>query len=269
MAKKRRETTHLSRSSSTPYSRREQQHTLENTVDGDQHKNVKEWEEAVCPVCMEHPHNAVLLRCSSKKNGCRPYVCNTGVRHSDCLKKLFETSIRVPTSTVADGMDQKSPRGSIITCPFCRGHIHGWEVIDRAAREYMNSKPRSCSSSTCDFSGTYAELRKHVRSEHPLVCPREENPARQQMWKRLEQEREMLHLHETTAFSQEAISSMLVLLPVQGIDQLPGAGTYIFSGRTWRRLSSLAHESSSSQGGIQGEMGSSSPSSSARNSRSQ
>ncbi len=45
----------------------------------------KEWEEATCPICMEHPHNAVLLICASHDKGCRPYMCDTSYRHSNCL----------------------------------------------------------------------------------------------------------------------------------------------------------------------------------------
>nr|GEV65037.1 hypothetical protein [Tanacetum cinerariifolium] len=46
--------------------------------------NENEWEEARCPICMEHPHNDVLLRCSSFEKGCHPYMCDTNVTsHSD------------------------------------------------------------------------------------------------------------------------------------------------------------------------------------------
>lgn len=45
----------------------------------------KEWEDAVCPICLESPHNAVLLLCTSHDKGCRPFMCNTSYRHSNCL----------------------------------------------------------------------------------------------------------------------------------------------------------------------------------------
>ncbi|OAE34923.1 hypothetical protein AXG93_1333s1050 [Marchantia polymorpha subsp. ruderalis] len=45
----------------------------------------KDWEESTCPICMEYPHNAVLLMCSSHDKGCRPYMCDTSYRHSNCL----------------------------------------------------------------------------------------------------------------------------------------------------------------------------------------
>ncbi|EOY26547.1 Uncharacterized protein TCM_028350 isoform 2 [Theobroma cacao] len=76
-----------------------------------------------------------------------------------------------------------------LVCPLCRGAIYGWSVVE-PARRFMNSKARNCSSETCDFSGTYGELRKHARSEHPLVRPTEVDPERQHDWTRLERERD-------------------------------------------------------------------------------
>lgn len=42
----------------------------------------------------------------------------------------------------------------------------------------------------CSFVGTYKELRKHVKSEHPLAKPREVDPILEQKWRLLEIERE-------------------------------------------------------------------------------
>lgn len=47
----------------------------------------KEWDNTVCLICMEHPHNAVLLLCSSSDKGCCPYMCDTSYRHSNCLDR--------------------------------------------------------------------------------------------------------------------------------------------------------------------------------------
>ncbi|MCO5578300.1 hypothetical protein L7F22_032140 [Adiantum nelumboides] len=49
-----------------------------------------DWEGAVCPVCMETPHNAVLLHCSSYEKGCRPYMCDTSYRHSNCFDQYLK-----------------------------------------------------------------------------------------------------------------------------------------------------------------------------------
>lgn len=60
----------------------------------------KELDEISCPICMDHPHNAVLLLCSSHDKGCRSYVCDTSYRHSNCLdrfKKLRANTANSPT----------------------------------------------------------------------------------------------------------------------------------------------------------------------------
>ncbi|XP_024541856.1 uncharacterized protein LOC112350245 [Selaginella moellendorffii] len=61
---------------------------------GDEALVSKEWEDATCPICMEIPHNAVLLLCSSHDNGCRPYMCDTSYRHSNCLDQYKKLSGR-------------------------------------------------------------------------------------------------------------------------------------------------------------------------------
>lgn len=52
----------------------------------------------------------------------------------------------------------------------------------------MNSKPRSCSLETCDYRGTYSELRKHARRDHPFVRPTEVDSGRQSDWMRMDRE---------------------------------------------------------------------------------
>ncbi|XP_014523425.1 uncharacterized protein LOC106779751 [Vigna radiata var. radiata] len=171
---------------------------------------MKEWEEARCPICMEPPHNGVLLKCSSHEKGCRPYMCNTSYRHSNCLDqfcKSFASHLssevleEIPAaSRVSHGREVQPEPGHPshlgsqlkpkLICPLCRGEIYGYMLLD-PARSYMNSKPRSCSSETCEFQGTYPELRKHARSEHPSVRPSDVDPSRQCDWLRMEQERSL------------------------------------------------------------------------------
>lgn len=62
-------------------------------------ENLKDWEEARCPVCMEHPHNAVLLICSSHEKGCRPFMCDTSYRHSNCLDQFRKSFAEISTAT--------------------------------------------------------------------------------------------------------------------------------------------------------------------------
>ncbi|KAK7318917.1 hypothetical protein RJT34_03625 [Clitoria ternatea] len=171
---------------------------------------MKEWEEARCPICMESPHNGVLLKCSSHEMGCRPYMCNTSYRHSNCLEQFCKSFAPNLSSAILDEIPVMSTSShttdvqlepghpsqcgsqlqSKIICPLCRGEIYGYMVLE-PARMYMNSKLRSCSSETCEFQGTYPELRKHARSVHPSVRPSEVDPLRQCDWLRMEQERDM------------------------------------------------------------------------------
>ncbi|XP_076904507.1 uncharacterized protein LOC143559981 [Bidens hawaiensis] len=150
-------------------------------------ENVKEWEEARCPVCMEHPHNAILLLCSSHKNGCRPFMCDTSYRHSNCFDQFQKASSE--TQQLASQPGGSTPELKLV-CPLCRGEVNGWVVVE-SARLFMNSKTRSCASETCEFSGTYTDLRKHARLEHPMVRPSEANPDRQRDWRRLERQRDI------------------------------------------------------------------------------
>ncbi|KAL5178357.1 hypothetical protein HKD37_08G023928 [Glycine soja] len=74
--------------------------------DSDIHALHKELDEVSCPICMDHPHNAVLLLCSSHEKGCRSYICDTSYRHSNCLdrfKKMrdnFKENQNLPSSLV-------------------------------------------------------------------------------------------------------------------------------------------------------------------------
>lgn len=206
--------------------------------------NIKEWEDARCPVCMEHPHNAVLLICSSHDKGCRPYMCDTSHRHSNCLdqfRKSFVVTSKTETtpeegeadqvpisetsaldnseSGVNDMMEEDeseeapaTPRTSFcenqqkakMLCPLCRGDIVKWTVVD-SARHFMNAKARNCSCETCNFSGTYKDLRRHARIEHPTVRPSDTDPERARNWNRMERQRDLGDLLSTleSSFGRE------------------------------------------------------------------
>ncbi|XP_022159058.1 uncharacterized protein LOC111025499 isoform X1 [Momordica charantia] len=164
----------------------------------------KYWEDATCSVCMEYPHNAVLLLCSSHDKGCRPYMCGTSLRYSNCLDqyknaytKVISSNHEQPVSASIDNsavqqdssfLDEKH-EVTELACPLCRGQVKGWTVVE-PAREYLNAKKRSCMQDSCTFVGNYKEIRKHVRSEHPSARPREVDPILEQKWRRLERERE-------------------------------------------------------------------------------
>ncbi|KAK8717901.1 hypothetical protein V6N13_045153 [Hibiscus sabdariffa] len=184
-------------------------------TDSDAHAFHKELDEVSCPICMEHPHNAVLLLCSSHEKGCRSYICDTSYRHSNCLdrfKKLRDNSSKSPilprptpinpqnsiTSGTGepfrgraefevDAENTSNPKSSL-KCPFCGGNILGWEVV-KEARKYLNLKRRTCSKESCSYSGNYQELRRHARRVHPMTRPSDIDPSRERAWRRLEHQR--------------------------------------------------------------------------------
>lgn len=173
-----------------------------------------EWKGATCPVCLEHPHDAVLLLCTSHHKGCRPYMCGTNYRHSNCLEHFKEAYTKeklalgvsaesapgLPSSNTQPS--NKLPCVMELACPLCRGEVKGWTVVE-PARQYLNRKRRACMHDGCSFHGSYKELCKHVKSKHPSAKPREVDPAIANEWKRFECERER----------QDAISTIRAMNP--------------------------------------------------------
>ncbi|GAB4861390.1 hypothetical protein Ancab_036573 [Ancistrocladus abbreviatus] len=172
-----------------------------------------DWEDATCSVCLEFPHNAVLLLCSSYDKGCRPYMCATSCRFSNCLDQYKKAYTRIgsvqsihPLGDSEDalglslGSHDEKLEVSELLCPLCRGQVKGWTVV-KPARKFLNKKKRSCMQENCSFVGNYKQLRKHVRVEHPLARPREVDPILEEEWKRLEQERERSDVISTVTSS--------------------------------------------------------------------
>ncbi|XP_047336244.1 uncharacterized protein LOC124939834 [Impatiens glandulifera] len=170
----------------------------------------KDWEDATCSVCMECPHNAVLLLCSSHDKGCRPYMCGTSFRYSNCLDQYKKAYTKVTSSSSSSILQSEvhstnptDPRSlnetevvvvdkcevGDLACPLCRGQVKGWTIVE-PAREFLNEKKRSCMQDNCSYVGKYKELRKHMKGEHPSARPREVDPGLEQKWRRLERDRE-------------------------------------------------------------------------------
>ncbi|XP_011035748.1 PREDICTED: uncharacterized protein LOC105133438 [Populus euphratica] len=219
-------------------------------------KDAKEWEEIRCPICMEHPHKAVLLRCSFGK-GCWPYMCNTSYRHSNCLDQFCKFSVSSPSTEMLQEIPSVSNRTREelqllgqsghyeselhpkLCCPLCRGEMmrtsrsHGHTIpktsiprkpsksvygsaVVKPAREFMNSKLRSCSLETCDFIGNYSELRKHTRSDRPFIQPSKVDPQRQHDWTNFEYERDVEDMAAMLALTREEQEELL-----RDFDDLP------------------------------------------------
>uniref|UniRef100_A0A1D1XDE6 Uncharacterized protein n=1 Tax=Anthurium amnicola TaxID=1678845 RepID=A0A1D1XDE6_9ARAE len=142
---------------------------------------------------MEHPHNAVLLLCSSHGRGCRAYMCDTSHRHANCLDQFRKASASAASCPENRGDQEQAVK---LSCPLCRGVVKDWVVVE-PARQYMNAKARMCSLESCGYNGTYGELRKHARMEHPSVRPSDADPERQHNWRRMERQRDIGDLLST------------------------------------------------------------------------
>ncbi|XP_076905346.1 uncharacterized protein LOC143561089 [Bidens hawaiensis] len=198
--------------------------------DADANALHKELDEISCPICMDHPHNAVLILCNSHSKGCRSYICDTSYRHSNCLdrfKKLVSentNSTNGPPSLIPandnpieenvelaqgpqdsdinnnnnndnDNNDDSNNHRSGSRSNSClKCPLCRGQVagyeVVEEVRQYLNLKSRSCSQESCLFSGSYRELRRHARRAHPTARPSDVDPTRERAWRRLEHQRE-------------------------------------------------------------------------------
>ena len=166
------------------------------------------WEDVICPICLEVPHNSVLLQCSSYDKGCRSFVCDTSQLHSNCLDR-FKSTHSMPSSSTYDSTSQLSDANSMansesvvsdcqykLSCPLCRGDVFGWIIVDKA-RVHLDEKKRCCEEEQCAFIGSYSELQKHAQLEHPHACPSKIDPVRQLDWKNFQQSSEIIDVLST------------------------------------------------------------------------
>lgn len=152
----------------------------------------KDWKHATCPICLERPHDAVLLLCSSHNKGCRPYMCGTNYHQSNCLEQFKNAYVKEKPAnevSIAVAAASKKPKDVELACPICRGEVKGWTVVE-PARQFLNRKKRTCIHEDCSFIGSYKKLCKHVKGSHPSSKPREVDPARLAEWKELESAKE-------------------------------------------------------------------------------
>lgn len=159
------------------------------------------WEDVTCPICLDFPHNGVLLQCSSYEKGCRPFVCDTNHLHSNCLDR-FKTAYGMPPPSTSEPASATSTRpcevdsNCRLACPLCRGEVTGWVVVDQA-RAYLDEKKRCCEEERCTFSGTYSELYQHAQLEHPHARPSKIDPARVLDWENFQQSSEIIDVLST------------------------------------------------------------------------
>lgn len=162
----------------------------------DVHLHTK-WDDVICLICLNFPHNCVLLQCTSCEKGCRPFVCDTDHLHSNCLDRYKEANGWLSGSKSWSAVDnqqfQNSGPTSKPACPLCRGEVTGWTVVDRA-RKHFDVKKRCCEEEKCSFIGTYLELQKHAEVEHPHAFPSKVDPARKLDWENLQRSSELIDL---------------------------------------------------------------------------
>ncbi|KAF9616640.1 hypothetical protein IFM89_030874 [Coptis chinensis] len=163
------------------------------------------WEDVLCPICLDFPHNGVLLQCSSYDNGCRPFMCDTDHTHSNCLdrfKMAHGMSADVKDPSPSDTRSQEgnpsteSHGNAPPTCPLCRGEVTGWIVLNEA-RAHLNKKTRCCEEAHCAFIGNYLELQDHAKLKHPHARPSKIDPARQLDWDNFQQSSEIIDVLST------------------------------------------------------------------------
>ncbi|XP_010525875.1 PREDICTED: uncharacterized protein LOC104803596 [Tarenaya hassleriana] len=154
------------------------------------------WDDVVCPICLDFPHNGVLLQCSSYGKGCHPFVCDTDHLHSNCLDRFISAYGTDSPSTPDETGSKVLEESCKPACPLCRGEVTGWVVVDQA-RNYLDEKKRSCDEEGCKFIGTFMELRKHAQSEHPDSRPSEIDPARKLDWENFQQSSEIIDVLST------------------------------------------------------------------------
>lgn len=159
------------------------------------------WDDVTCPICLDFPHNGVLLLCSSYEKGCRAFVCDTDHMHSNCLDRFKHAYGMMSTSTsdviLATNSQPNVPEDNgRPSCPLCRGEVTGWIVVDKA-RLHLDEKKRCCEEEQCMFKGTYLELQEHAKVEHPHSRPSKIDPARQLDWENFQQSAEIIDVLST------------------------------------------------------------------------
>lgn len=169
-------------------------------------------EDVACPICLDSPHNAVLLRCASYEKGCRPFICDTDQTRSNCLER-FRGAHGLPLPVPANARASSrtvSPLNSIHTitisssnannnrpaCPLCRGDVMGWLVIGEA-RSHLNQKRRCCEESRCSYVGSFHELQRHTQQKHPDSRPSAIDPARRADWENLQRSSDVVDVLST------------------------------------------------------------------------
>lgn len=143
---------HKSRTCS-PYRLNDQHPDIGKSLSNDDLKDAK------CPICLDPPHNAVLILCSSYESGCRPFMCDTSYRHSNCLdqyKKMHKTLDLVPIAFSSEVPDERS-------------HLHGNHLDAEVAMSQATPTNEESSLDDCMEPSGQVNLSGHEIPQ--LICP--------------------------------------------------------------------------------------------------
>ncbi|KAJ4884801.1 hypothetical protein Rs2_34894 [Raphanus sativus] len=175
-----------------------------------------QWEDVRCVICQEPPHNAVLLRCSSSSTGCRAYMCDTSARHSNCFKQYR--------------VKNRNRLTKDFNCPYCRGEVYETMKVSGAVR-YLNAKPRCCAFEGCVFSGSYSQLKSHLRAAHPGFTGPVVDQRRHREWEQMQRASEYTEVMTAAGIphSHEAVAQYslppnpVIRLSINGVphDRIP------------------------------------------------
>lgn len=122
----------------------------------------KEWDDASCPICMDHPHNAVLLLCSSHDKGCRSYICDTSYRHSNCLDRFKKLRADNKNSPSPPRLSPRSQHRSFI--PSERNS--GFRTTSDSTEVHLNNLIRNDTINSVELPGGLDENSIRAASRH-------------------------------------------------------------------------------------------------------
>ncbi|KAK1428463.1 hypothetical protein QVD17_17298 [Tagetes erecta] len=108
---------------------------------------------------MDHPHNAVLVLCSSHTKGCKSFICDTSYRHSNCLDRFKKLVSETTNST--DDPPSLIPANDI---PVEDNGIH--EPV-----EYVELEALIAGSQNADNNNNNDTDASGLRSNSCLKCP--------------------------------------------------------------------------------------------------
>uniref|UniRef100_M4EVY6 Uncharacterized protein n=1 Tax=Brassica campestris TaxID=3711 RepID=M4EVY6_BRACM len=158
-----------------------------------------QWEDVLCVICQEAPHNAILMRCSSSSTGCRAYMCDTSVRHANCFKQYRKKNMNRVTK--------------VMNCPYCRGEVYEAMKVQSDGRRDLNAKPKSCAFENCNFSGTYSQLKNHLKADHPSYTRPLVDQGRERAWEQMQRATEYNDISTAAGLLHSGLEVLLQQLP--------------------------------------------------------